>query len=58
MDCADLIARSRGIVVLLTHCEQRFSGDGPMFDAYRRFLEYVAGQPGRFMFKRVNQITA
>ena len=27
IDCADLIARSRGVVVLLTHCERRFSGD-------------------------------
>jgi hypothetical protein len=42
--------------VLLTHCERRFSGDGPMFAAYRRFLEYVAGRPGRFTFKRVTQI--
>jgi peptidoglycan/xylan/chitin deacetylase (PgdA/CDA1 family) len=54
MDCADLIARSRGNVVLLTHCEQRFSGDSHMFDAYRRFLEYVAGRPDRFRFSRVD----
>ena len=53
-DCADLIARSRGVVVLLTHCERRFSGDGRMFDAYRRFLEYVAERPDRFRFSRVD----
>jgi peptidoglycan/xylan/chitin deacetylase (PgdA/CDA1 family) len=54
MGCADLIARSRGIVVLLTHCERRFSGDARMLDAYRRFLEYVAGRPDRFRFSRVD----
>ncbi len=58
VDCADLIARSRGVVVLLTHCEKRFSGDAPMFDAYRRFLEHVAGQPDRFAFRRVSQLPA
>jgi len=58
IDCADLIARSRGIVVLLTHCERRFSGDGPMFDAYCRFLKYVAERPERFTFGRMSQIRA
>jgi peptidoglycan/xylan/chitin deacetylase (PgdA/CDA1 family) len=56
IECADLIARSRGIVVLLTHCERRFSGDDGMFEAYRRFLEHVAERPERFTFKRVSQI--
>ena len=47
IECADLIARSRGIVVLLTHCERRFSGHPRMLDAYRRFLDYVdARSPG------------
>ena len=54
IECADIIARSRGNIVLLTHCERRFSGDGPMFDAYRRFLEYVASRPERFRFSRVD----
>ncbi len=54
--CADLIARARGVVVLLTHCERRFSGEPPMFDAYRRFLEHVAGCPERFAFKRVRDV--
>jgi peptidoglycan/xylan/chitin deacetylase (PgdA/CDA1 family) len=40
--CAEQIARSGGVVVLLTHCEQRFSGNRPMLEAYRHFLEYVA----------------
>jgi peptidoglycan/xylan/chitin deacetylase (PgdA/CDA1 family) len=52
IDCADLIARSGGVVVLLTHCEQRFSGSAAMFDAYRRFLDHVAGHPERFIFER------
>ena len=50
IDCAELIARSRGVVVLLTHCERRFSGHPRMFDAYRRFLEYVRDRPDRFAF--------
>jgi len=54
--CADLIARSGGVVVLLTHCERRFSGDERMFDAYRRFLEYVRGRSDRFAFMRATDV--
>jgi peptidoglycan/xylan/chitin deacetylase (PgdA/CDA1 family) len=36
------IAAARGTVVLLTHCEKRFSGNAPMLGAYREFLEFVA----------------
>src|SRR6266568_6307434 len=43
IDCADKIARSGGVVVLLTHCEKRFSGSEAMLDVYRRFLRWVAG---------------
>src|SRR5262249_35574377 len=39
--CAELIAKSGGVVVLLTHCERRFTGHAPMLDAYRRFVAYV-----------------
>lgn len=42
IDCAEKIARSGGVVVLLTHCEERFSGSAAMFAAYRRFLEHIA----------------
>jgi len=42
----------------LTHCERRFSGDGPMFDAYRRFLKYLAERPERFTFRRLTQMSA
>ncbi len=47
--CAERIAASGGIVSLLTHCEHRFSGNPPMLDAYRRFLESLAGD-NRFVF--------
>ena len=50
IECADTIARSGGIVTLLTHCERRFSGNAAMLDAYRRFLEHVAGARSRFRF--------
>jgi hypothetical protein len=40
--CAELIAVSGGVVVLLTHCEARFSGNAAMLAAYRLFLDYVA----------------
>ena len=56
IDCADLIARSRGVVILLTHCERRFSGDERMFDAYRRFLEHVRTHPDRFVFERATDV--
>jgi peptidoglycan/xylan/chitin deacetylase (PgdA/CDA1 family) len=46
--CADSIARSGGVVVLLTHCERRFSGNPEMLATYRRFLEYLAGRPETF----------
>lgn len=42
IDCARRIAQSGGVVVLLTHCEQRFSGNRVMLAAYRDFLEFVA----------------
>jgi peptidoglycan/xylan/chitin deacetylase (PgdA/CDA1 family) len=50
IECADLAARSGGVVVLLTHCERRFSGRSGMLDAYRRFLEHVRERPDRFAF--------
>jgi peptidoglycan/xylan/chitin deacetylase (PgdA/CDA1 family) len=50
MECADIVARARGVVVLLTHCERRFSGHPGMVDAYRRFLQFVRDRPERFSF--------
>ena len=45
VDCAERIADAGGVVVLLTHCERRFSGNGPMLAAYREFLAHVAATP-------------
>jgi hypothetical protein len=56
LECADLVARSRGVVVLLTHCERRFSGHPRMLDAYRRFLESVRDRSDRFTFSRPGEV--
>ena len=50
IETAETIARSGGIVVLLTHCEARFSGGGAMRQAYAEFLAHVASAPARFAF--------
>jgi hypothetical protein len=57
IDCAEKIARSGGVVVLLAHCEARFSGGPEMRAAYARFLEHVAGS-GRFRFARAREVVA
>ena len=49
-ECAEAIARSRGSIVLLTHCERRFSGNPEMLATYRRFLEHLAERPETFEF--------
>jgi peptidoglycan/xylan/chitin deacetylase (PgdA/CDA1 family) len=43
--CADIVARARGVVVLLTHCERHFSGNAAMLRAYRCFLEWIRDSP-------------
>jgi peptidoglycan/xylan/chitin deacetylase (PgdA/CDA1 family) len=58
IDCAELIARSGGVVVLLTHCERRFSGQSTMLDAYRRFLEYVRARSDRYVFSTPDRVVA
>jgi len=40
-DCATKISESGGVVVLLTHCEKRFSGNPGMLEIYRKFLQFV-----------------
>lgn len=50
IDIAETIARSGGIVVLLTHCEARFSGGRAMRDAYQAFVAHIASAPVRFAF--------
>ncbi len=44
--CAEGIARSGGVVVLLTHCEARFSGNDMMLAVYRRFLDFISASDG------------
>ena len=56
IECAELIGRSGGVIVLLTHCERRFSGHRPMLDAYNRFLAYVRERPERFAFSTHAQV--
>lgn len=55
--CADRVARGRGVVVLLTHCEDHFSGNGPMLERYRAFLDWLA-EDGRFRWSRASEIAA
>ena len=50
IECADLVAGSGGVVVLLTHCERRFSGRPEMLDAYRRLLQHLSAWTERFTF--------
>ena len=58
IDCAAFVARARGVVVLLTHCERRFSGHPAMLDAYRRFLEHAAADASRFAFSTPARVLA
>jgi peptidoglycan/xylan/chitin deacetylase (PgdA/CDA1 family) len=48
-ETALLAARSGGIVSLLTHCEDGFSGDPRMLAAYRAFIDYIVAA-GQFEF--------
>ena len=57
ISCAERIARSGGIVSLLTHCETGMSGNGPMLEIYRRFLEYVAADT-RYRFTTAQEFSA
>ncbi|MGA2735613.1 MAG: hypothetical protein ABSG35_23845 [Syntrophobacteraceae bacterium] len=40
--CANAISKSGGVVVLLTHCEKRFSGNSAMLKIYSQFLEFIS----------------
>jgi peptidoglycan/xylan/chitin deacetylase (PgdA/CDA1 family) len=54
---AEHIATARGIVSLLTHCEKRFSGNPPMLDVYRQFLDFVRSSP-RFEWSTAGRVAA
>jgi len=43
-DVAARIARSGGLVCLLTHCEAGFSGNSKMLAQYKSLLEWIAGE--------------
>ena len=53
--CAEQIHASGGVVVLLTHCEKRFSGQPAMLSAYRGFLEELAGDR-RFRWSTAGEV--
>jgi hypothetical protein len=55
MDCADRIALSGGVVNLLTHCEDGFSGNSQMLGVYVDFLDYLKGR-GNFAFMTHRQL--
>jgi hypothetical protein len=57
IEAADLIARSGGIVCLLTHCEQGFSGNPPMLKSYRMFIKKISADI-RFEFLRPVDLVA
>ena len=56
-ETTETVARSGGMVCLLTHCETGFSGNAPMLAVYRDFLQWVAGEP-RFWFVRPSDLVA
>jgi len=56
IDCAEAIARSCGVVVLLTHCEKRFSGNPAMLNVYERFIDYVRDKAARFAFSTPGEL--
>jgi len=55
--CATRIARSGGVVVLLTHCEDHFSGNAEMLETYRTFLTWIAAD-ARFVWSRSEDLAA
>jgi peptidoglycan/xylan/chitin deacetylase (PgdA/CDA1 family) len=55
IECSRKIAASGGVVVLLSHCESRFSGNAAMLQTYSRFLEFVASS-GDFAFSSMREV--
>ncbi len=55
IELAQQIARSGGVVVLLTHCEARFSGNQRMLAAYDRFLDFIASTP-QFVWRTAQEV--
>jgi hypothetical protein len=55
INCAELIAKSGGVINLLTHCEYRFSGKPKMLSIYKHFLHYLANS-GKYKFMLAKDI--
>lgn len=55
--CAERIARSGGVVVLLTHAEERFSGQPAMLEAYKQFLKHIA-YSDQYRWATMDQVAA
>ncbi|MCA9395603.1 MAG: polysaccharide deacetylase family protein [Candidatus Omnitrophica bacterium] len=51
IDSSRSIAASGGAVVLLTHCEKRFSGNTPMLEAYEKYLQHVSSDDTYQVYK-------
>lgn len=54
-ECAHQIAASGGVVVLLTHCEERFSGNPDMLAVYEEFLDTM-GNSEKFTFSLPHKV--
>ena len=50
-ETTETVARSGGIISMLTHCEAHFTGNPPMLSVYRDFVEWLASDT-RFCFTR------
>jgi peptidoglycan/xylan/chitin deacetylase (PgdA/CDA1 family) len=57
LDVADLISRSGGVIVVLTHCEERFSGNPEMLAVYGCLLDHFADDR-RFLFSTTSEVLA
>lgn len=53
--CAETIGKSGGVVVLLTHCEKRFTGNSKMFSIYREIIQHLSSDE-RFIFKACREV--
>ena len=55
IELSNIIAKSNGVIVLLTHCEKRYSGNTAMLDVYRQFISFIANS-NLFKFQRAYDV--
>ncbi len=55
IDAARRISLSGGVVVILTHCESRFSGNKTMLGIYEKFLDHISNV-GKYIFSGSEKI--